>query len=247
ADRRHWGPARACAQPAAGQSGGCAGAIVMEGPAGDDRINGKSVSFREHPTMNTLPLSELRRRDALRLAGSAVAFLARAASPFAVFAQTAPGGALLKIATIGAGREGGALGTLFAKAGHPVMFSSRHPEQLKDLVASAGASAKAGTVSEAIAFADVVLLVVPYTAVEQIGNEHGPALAKKQLVMDVSNPVARRDGEELVKWVEQQGGAALATAKLLPGAHLVRAFNAIGYAKLPELAHRQGDPVGVAS
>ena len=125
------------------------------------------------------------------------------------------------------------------------MFSSRHPEQLKDLVASAGPSAKAGSVSDAIAFADVVLLVVPYTAVEQIGNEHGPALAKKQLVMDVSNPVARRDGEELVKWVEQQGGAALATAKLLPGAHLVRAFNAIGYAKLPELAHRQGDPVGV--
>ena len=194
--------------------------------------------------MSTQPLPELRRRDVLRLAGSVVAFLALATSPFAALAQTT-GGAALKIGTIGSGREGGALGTLFAKAGHPVMFSSRHPEQLKDLVASAGPSAKAGTVSDAIAFADVVLLVVPYTAVEQIGNEHGPALAKKQLVMDVSNPVARRDGEELVKWVEQQGGAALATAKLLPGAHLVRAFNAIGYAKLPELAHRQGDPVGV--
>jgi hypothetical protein len=34
----------------------------------------------------------------------------------------------LKIATIGSGREGGALGTLFAQAGHKVMFSSRHPE-----------------------------------------------------------------------------------------------------------------------
>jgi hypothetical protein len=194
--------------------------------------------------MSPQPLPELRRRDVLRLAGSAVAFLALAASPLAGLAQTVPG-APLKIATIGAGREGGALGTLFAKAGHPVMFSSRHPEQLNDLVASAGPSAKAGSVADAIAFADVVLLIVPYTAVEQISKEHGPALAKKQLVMDVSNPIARRDGEELVKWVEQQGGAALATAKLLPGAHLVRAFNAIGYAKLPELAHRQGDPVGV--
>ena len=195
--------------------------------------------------MSMHPLSELHRREVLRLAGSAAAFLALAASPLAALAQTAPGGGKLKIGTIGAGREGGALGTLFAKAGHPVMFSSRHPEQLTDLVASAGPNAKAGTVAEAVAFADVVLLVVPYTAVEQIGKEFGPALASKALVMDVSNPIARRDGEDLVKWVEQQGGAALATAKLLPGAHLVRALNAIGYAQLPQLAHRQGDPVGV--
>jgi 8-hydroxy-5-deazaflavin:NADPH oxidoreductase len=195
--------------------------------------------------MSTHLLSELRRRDVLRLAGSAVAFVALAASPLAGFAQTAPGGASLKIATIGAGKEGGALGTLFAKTGHPVMFSSRHPEQLKDLVASAGPSAKAGTVAEAIAFADVVLLVVPYAAIEPIGKEYGPALAGKQLVMDVSNPIAGRDGEELVKSVEQQGGAGLVTAKLLPGAHIVRAFNAIGAAQLAQLAHRQGEPVGV--
>ena len=51
----------------------------------------------------------------------------------------------MKIATIGAGREGGALGTLFAKLGHPVMFSSRHPEELKALVAGAGPTASAGT------------------------------------------------------------------------------------------------------
>jgi 8-hydroxy-5-deazaflavin:NADPH oxidoreductase len=124
------------------------------------------------------------------------------------------------------------------------MFSSRHPEQLKELVDSAGPNAKAGTVADAIAFADVVLLVVPYGAVEQIGKDYAPALAKKALVMDVSNPTAR-SGEEVVKMVEQLGGAGLATAKLLPGAHIVRAFNAIGATQLPQLAHRQGEPVGV--
>jgi len=82
----------------------------------------------------------------------------------------AAGGAPLKIATIGAGREGEALGTLFAKPGYPVMFSSRHPEELKDLVASAGPTAQAGIVEQAVAFGDVILLVVPYTAVEQIGK-----------------------------------------------------------------------------
>jgi len=195
--------------------------------------------------MSLPPLPRPARRDALRLAAIAAIYLAMAASPIAAVAQTAPGGAPLKIATIGAGREGGALGTLFAKAGHPVMFSSRHPEQLNDLVAAAGPSAKAGTVAEAIAFADVVLLVVPYPAVGQIGKDYGQALAAKALVLDVSNPIAGRDPEDLTKWVEQQGGAGLATAASLPGAHLVRAFNAIGFAQLPQLAHRQGEPVGV--
>ena len=90
-----------------------------------------------------------------------------------------------------------------------------------------------------------IMIVVPYTAMEQIGKEHAGALAKKPLVIDVSNPIARRDGDQIVKWVDEQGGAGLATAKLLPGAHIVRAFNAIGSAKLGEDAHRQGEPVGV--
>ena len=195
--------------------------------------------------MATDLLDHLSRRAVLRLAGSAAALLAFAAGPFAVLAQTGPGGGPLKIGTIGSGREGGALGTLFAKAGHPVMFSSRHPDQLNDLVAAAGPNAKAGTVKEAVEFADVVLLVVPYTAIEQIGREYGKELAAKPLVMDVSNPIARRDGEELVKSVNEQGGAGLATAKKLPGAHIVRAFNAIGSGQLAQLANSPGEPVGV--
>src|SRR5438046_6739477 len=138
--------------------------------------------------MSAPRLSDLRRRDFLHFAGSTAALVALAASPVAALAQSQGGGAPLKIGTIGAGREGGSLVTLFAKAGHPVMFSSRHPEQLKELVDSAGPNAKAGTVADAVAFADVVLLVVPYGAVEQIGKDYGPALAKKALVMDVSNP-----------------------------------------------------------
>jgi predicted dinucleotide-binding enzyme len=153
-------------------------------------------------------------------------------------------GAKLKIATIGAGREGGALGTLFAKEGHTVMFSSRNPDSLKDLVASAGPNAKAGTVAQAVAFADVVLIAVPYTAMEQIAKDYGPALATKQLVFDVSNPIPRRDGEDFVKKINDQGGAGVASAKMLPGAHVVRAFNAIGSGGLT--AASQGRAVGRA-
>jgi 8-hydroxy-5-deazaflavin:NADPH oxidoreductase len=184
------------------------------------------------------------RRDLLLTVAGAIAGLAVASWPARVLAQPA-GGSPLRISTIGAGREGGALGALFVKAGHPVMFSSRHPDQLKGLVAGLGPLARAGTVAEAVEFGDVVMVAVPYTAMEQIGKDYGNALAKKVLVIDVSNPIARRDGEEIVKWVDEQGGAGLATAKLLPGAHIVRAFNAISYAKLSEGAHRPGELVGV--
>jgi predicted dinucleotide-binding enzyme len=184
------------------------------------------------------------RRDFLRVAASGTALLALASLPLAALAQPASA-ASLKIGMVGSGREGGALGTAFVKAGHQVMFSSRHPDELKSLVDGLGPLARAGTVEQAIAFGDVVAIVIPYTAMEQIGKDYGASLAKKALVLDVSNPIARRDGDELAKWVEQQGGAGLATAKLLPGAHIVRAFNAIGSAKLSEDAHRPGELVAV--
>jgi predicted dinucleotide-binding enzyme len=155
---------------------------------------------------------------------------ARAASP-------------LKIATLGAGRIGSALGGLWVKAGHPVMFSSRHPEELKDLVTSLGPLAQAGTVADAIAFAEVVLLAVPYRALPDIGKEHAGALAAKALVIDACNPFPGRDGEIAV-WARERG-AGLATAQLLPGARLVRAFNAIGASRLPELAGRKGARTGM--
>lgn len=189
------------------------------------------------------PLADRERRDFMRIAGSGLVALAVGAPPQLAVAQAA--GAPLKIGMVGAGREGGALGTLFVKAGHPVMFSSRHPEALQGLAASLGPLAQAGTVEQAIAFGDVVVIAIPYAAMEQIGKAHAGALATKGLVIDVSNPIARRDGEDLVKWVGAQGGAGLATAKLLPGARIVRAFNAIGSRRLAELAHRPGEPVGV--
>lgn len=182
---------------------------------------------------------DMSRRAILRVAGAALAAMA---APFPVLAQAT---ASLKIGMIGAGREGGALGTAWAKAGHQVMLSSRHPEELKGLVENAGPKAQAGTVAQAVAFGDVVVIVVPYTAMQQIGKDYGPALAGKVLVMDVSNPIPRRDGEDFVKSINEQGGAGLATAKMLPGAKIVRAFNAIGYAKIAEDANRAGGLVGV--
>src|ERR1700691_856236 len=148
--------------------------------------------------------------------------LALITGPTSVFAQTSSVSSI-KIATIGAGREGGALGTLFAKLGHPVLFSSRHPEDLKELVAAAGPNARAGTTAEAVAFGEVIFLVVPYTAVAQIGQDFGSALATKPLVLDVSNPIPARDGQDYVNQITSEGGPGVVTAKLLKGSRIVRA------------------------
>jgi len=190
------------------------------------------------------PAADQSRRNFLQLAGCGLGAVALAARPARARAQTtnAPP---LKIGSVGAGRMGSALGGLFVKAGHPVMFSSRHPDELKPLAMRLGPLAQAGTVEQAIAFGDMVVMVVPYAALEGIGKEHGRALASKPLVMDVCNPIARRDGEAVVKWVDEQGGAGLASAKLLPGARIVRAFNAISYRRVGEIAHRPGGLVGV--
>lgn len=183
------------------------------------------------------------RRTFLQLAGYGLG-VAALAGPARAAAQT-PTATPLKIGSVGAGRMGGALGALFVKAGHPVMFSSRHPESLKDLVARLGPLAQAGTVEQAVAFGDVVVMVVPYAALEGIGKAHGPGLAAKPLVLDICNPIAGRDGADLVKWVNEQGGAGLASAKLLPGSRIVRAFNAISYRRLADIAHKPGGLVGV--
>ncbi len=191
---------------------------------------------------NASPFSASRRVFLDILAGGLA--LAAGGAPGGAFAQTS-GLSAMKIATIGAGREGGALGTLFAKLGHPVLFSSRHPEQLKELVAAAGPTARAGTTADAVAFGEVIFLVVPYTAIEQIGRDFGAALAAKPLVLDVSNPIPARDGQDFVNKVASEGGPGLVTARLLKGAKIVRAFNAINYAALDRFAHRPGERVGV--
>lgn len=179
--------------------------------------------------------SALSRRHILAAAGAA---------PLVLSAWARAAAAPLKIATIGAGRMGGALGTAFAKAGHPLMFSSRHPEELKDLVTAAGPNARAGTIQEAAAFGDVIALLVPYSAMPAVAKDIGKLLATKALVLDVSNPIPARDGEEATKILEEGPGAYL--KRLMPGIRIVRGFNSIGFGTISNPVLANGTKRGVA-
>ncbi len=135
----------------------------------------------------------------------------------------------LKISVIGAGNVGGTLGTLWAKAGHSVMFSSRHPTELTDLVKTAGPNTRAGSVSDAAAWGDVIVLTVPYGAMPTLSEQLKDKLNGK-VVLSASNPFSGRDGDTGRKALDQ--GVASADLEYLPDVHLVRAFNAIGYASM---------------
>ena len=148
-------------------------------------------------------------------------------------AQSASG---MRIGIIGAGRLGGTVGGLWVKAGHPVMLSSRHPEEIRELVVGLGSLAKAGTVDEAIAFGDALFIAVPYGALPQIGKDYGVAL-KGKILLDACNAVAGRDGSAVADEVEQEG-IGVVSQKYLGGARLVRAFNSMPYTILAREANR---------
>ncbi len=184
--------------------------------------------------MKTNGRARTSRREFLRSAGTAAAGLALYALPYA--ARSADAG--LKIGIIGSGRIGGTLGALWLKAGHEVMFSSLDLEHDKELAARLGGKARAGTPKEAAAFGEVLLMAVPYSALPQLGRDLANQI-KGKVVLDACNPFPARDGE-IATWAREKG-AGLASAELLPGARLVRAFNAIGYARLPVIAERRGE------
>lgn len=178
------------------------------------------------------------RRGFLVGAGTATMALALGGPPFA--ARAADG--KLKIGTIGSGRVGGALGGVWVKAGHEVMFSSRDLEHDKKLAAGLGPKARAGTPREAAAFGEVVLVSVPYRALPDVGKDLGSLLEGK-VVIDTCNPILSRDGD-IATWAREKG-AGLASAELLPGARIVRAFNAIGAARMGAAHEQKGERVGM--
>ncbi len=171
------------------------------------------------------------RRRRVLLGAGAAAVLA-GLSPRPLLAQPA---AKMRLGLVGAGRLGGTIGALWVKAGHPVMFSSRDPQEVQALVDQLGPLARGGTVAEAIAFGEALFFAVPYAALPELGKEHAAAL-KGKIVLDACNAVAARDGPITDEAV--QNGIGTTSQKYLAGTRLVRAFNTISYMVIGREANR---------
>jgi hypothetical protein len=122
----------------------------------------------------------------------------------------------MRIGIIGAGRIGGNAGHLFEQAGHEVFLGSRD------------------TLADAAAFSDVVMLSVPWTAVDDVLAKTGPLDGK--VVIDTTNPYGPGGVQDL-------GGRSTGrvNAGRMPGARIVRAFNTLTSGFQAEAAGRSGD------
>lgn len=130
----------------------------------------------------------------------------------------------MKIAVLGAGNVGGALGKLWAGHGHEVRFGVPDPgsEKIKALLASTGAKAQAGSNSEAAGASEVVVLSVPWPAAEQAIHDCGDL--KSKVVIDCTNPL-RSDLKGLAVGTTTSAAEQVAAWS---AAKVVKAFNTIG-------------------
>jgi predicted dinucleotide-binding enzyme len=150
----------------------------------------------------------------------------------------------MNIGIVGSGKIGSVVGKLWARAGHKVRFSSRHPEQLDGLVRQAGPNGSRGTIEETLGFGEVILLSIPYGSVQRFGQEYAARL-KGKVVIETGNPYPERDGAIAGEVRDSGRGTGLWSAGWLPGARLVRGFNSVWDQTLAKEARRPEPRVGV--
>jgi predicted dinucleotide-binding enzyme len=129
----------------------------------------------------------------------------------------------MRIGILGSGRMGAKLGTLFARAGHDVVFSYSHsPRKLERLAREAGRRACCGSPREAARGADAVLLAVHWSRVDDVLRQAGDLSGT--IVISCSLPMNASD-TELVVAHTSSGAEALARKR--PKARIVSAFSTV--------------------
>jgi len=156
----------------------------------------------------------------------------------------------MRIGILGSGLMGGKLGTIFARAGHDVVFSyARSEQKLKKLAKDAKGNAHAGTPAEAARDADALLLAVHWSRVDDVLQQAGDVSGK--VIVTCSLPM-NADDTELV--IAHTSSGAETLAQKIPGAQVVSAFGTVPSevlfdvfagrrkAKRPSLAYCGDDP-----
>lgn len=122
------------------------------------------------------------------------------------------------------------------------MFSSRSPEELKLMAAEVGA--QTGTVTDAAAFGDVILLAIPFGKIPDLAQQIGKL--DRKILIDATNPYPQRDGDVARQVIEDKSQTASGyVAQQFPGANTIKAFNSIYYKVLQEKAFHAGQRVAV--
>ncbi|HZS61600.1 MAG TPA: NADPH-dependent F420 reductase [Gemmatimonadaceae bacterium] len=145
----------------------------------------------------------------------------------------------MRVGVLGSGLMGSKLGTLFARAGHQVVFSyARNKAKLTRLARDAGKSAKAGTPAEAAKGADAMLLAVHWSRIDDVLRQAGEHLSSK-VIVSCCLPM-NDDDTELI--VAHTSSGAEALAKKIPNAIVVSAFSTVPSEVLFEIGTKRPKP-----
>lgn len=151
----------------------------------------------------------------------------------------------LRIAVLGTGPIGRAVGSCWAAAGHDVTFGSRTPATHAALASDVGLAVSVGTWSEAVAGADVVLLAVAHAGVEDALNAVASEL-KDTVLVDATNPMGLDPSGRIVSTLPAGLTQGSWTAQRLPGVRVVRAFSHVMDELLSSRGRRQPHFWGMA-
>jgi len=146
------------------------------------------------------------------------------------------------VAMIGTGEVAGALGPEFAALGHRIIYGSRNPDRpaVRELLLRTGKGASATSQAAASAQADIVVLAIPWNAVQEVLSNLGDLSGK--IVIDPTNPrVISNDG--LRDYAVVSSNAEIIQA-MAPEAKVVKAFNTMGWETMIDPAS-SGGPVTV--
>jgi predicted dinucleotide-binding enzyme len=150
-----------------------------------------------------------------------------------------------KIAVIGTGNVGGALGPEFAALGHTIVYGSRNPaeQEVKDLIARTGHGATAVAPADAVKGADIVVLGVPGAQAVSIVKSLGDLSGK--IILDPTNVVNRSTADG---YADYGGPATGSNAELIqaavPNAKVVKAFNTLNVRQMVDPAS-SGGPLSI--
>ncbi|MCB9264450.1 MAG: NAD(P)-binding domain-containing protein [Lewinellaceae bacterium] len=135
-----------------------------------------------------------------------------------------------KIGILGSGAVAKALGTGFVQHGYEVKLGTRDASKLADWQAETGGKAHVGSVAEAAAFGDAIVLAVKGTAVEKVLQHAGAANLNEKTIMDATNPIAEAPPVNgvLQFFTSLDDSLMERLQKNFPGAHFVKAFNSVG-------------------
>jgi predicted dinucleotide-binding enzyme len=139
---------------------------------------------------------------------------------------------LKKVAVFGSGKVGEVLADGLLKHGYEVMRASREPSKLSGWKSAAGPNARVGTIAEAAAWGDSVLLAVKGGAAADVVALAGPGNLAGKTVMDATNPIADAPPENGVLrfFTDLNQSLMERLQRQAPAAHFVKVFSCVGNA-----------------